>query len=289
MPSQFSSRRVALAVMLLLCVRVGAAQPADPAGAADAVLTCEEMEAFLRQAKIVSKRSIPVGVTNPLRATLDDGRMRHDAAVQTVDIRKQVFASRRAEVNFRDSWQFNVAGYELAKMLSLNMVPPYVERSVDRRSASLSWWVGGAMMERERQQKEIDPPDPVQWYGQMYAVRLFHELIGNSDVNMTNMLITEDWRLWMIDFTRAFRTRKTVEVMPLIRVDGRLLASMRALTRERTKAQLGRWLNSGEIDALLARRDVLVAHFDGAIAMRGEAAILYELSRTAEACGEGLH
>ena len=41
---------------------------------------------------------------------------------------------RGTELNFRDTWKFNVAGYELAKMLQLNMVPPYVERRYQRRA-----------------------------------------------------------------------------------------------------------------------------------------------------------
>jgi hypothetical protein len=285
-------RRVVFALVLLLCARVANAQPPQPATGSEApgaVVTCAEMEDFLRRAKIVRQRSIPVGVTNPVRATLDDGRLRHDAALQTVDIRKPWAGGRRAEVNFRDSWQFNVAGYELAKMLSLNMVPPYVERRLHSGPGSVCWWIDGAMMERERQAQKIEPPTASYWEGQMSAVRLFHELIADTDLNMTNMLITGDWRLWMIDFTRAFRTRKTIDVRPLVRVDRRLLAAVRALTRERLDEQLGRWLNAGEIEALLARRDRIVEHFDSAIAARGEAVALYDCPRTAEQCGEGLH
>jgi hypothetical protein len=292
MPPQLSRRRVVFALVLLLCARVAGAQPPAPASASaatGAVVTCEEMEGFLRRAKIVRRRSIPVGVTNPVRATLDDGRVRHDAALQTIDIRKPWAGGRRAETNFRDSWQFNVAGYELAKMLSLNMVPPYVERRLDSGPGSVCWWIGDAMMERERQAQKIEPPTASYWEGQMSAVRLFHELIADTDLNMTNMLITGDWRLWMIDFTRAFRTRTTIDVRPLVRVDRRLLAAVRALTRERLDARLGRWLNAGEIEALLAQRDRIVQHFDSAIAARGEAVALYDCPRTAERCGEGLH
>ena len=53
------------------------------------------------------------------------------------------------QINFRDAWQFNVTSYELAKMLKLNMVPPYVERRVAGKDASVSWWVNDAMMERD--------------------------------------------------------------------------------------------------------------------------------------------
>ena len=45
---------------------------------------------------------------------------------------------------------------------------------------------------------------------QLYAARIFHQLIADTDFNMTNLLITKDWRIWMIDFTRAFRLTKTI-------------------------------------------------------------------------------
>ena len=35
------------------------------------------------------------------------------------------------------------------------MVPPYVERRVSGKDASVSWWVPDAMMEKDRYQKKI--------------------------------------------------------------------------------------------------------------------------------------
>ena len=40
----------------------------------------------------------------------------------------------------------------------------------------------------------------------MWVVRLFDQLIYNTDRNLGNLLIDKDWRLWMIDHTRAFKT-----------------------------------------------------------------------------------
>ena len=251
---------------------------------------CADMEAFLKTARIVRRREIPVGVTLPQRATLDDGRVRHDAAIQDVDIQAtQYSTSAGTELNFRDTWKFNVAGYELAKTIELNMVPPYVERSVGGTDASLSWWVADTMMERDRIRKRIVAPDAAAWNGQMYAVRLFHELIGDSDFNATNILITQNWRVWMIDFTRAFR-RTTALRSPerLKNVDRRLLTNLQALTRETLRQRLGRWLLHPEIDAVEARRDAIVAVLERERAARGDAAVFYELPQVGEPCGAGL-
>src|SRR5688500_8521737 len=169
-----SLRAISLAASLWCAVvAIGRAQLPAPGSAG--ALGCESMENFLKTAKIVRLRDLPVGVTVTRRATLDDGRMKHDAAVQDTDERKHIFESARGtELNFRDSWSFNVAGYELAKILQLNMVAPYVERSVEGRPASVSWWIDDAMMERERYKKKISPPNPMAWNGEMYAVRVFH-------------------------------------------------------------------------------------------------------------------
>lgn len=274
---------------LAWCALSAAALPQEPPAAAPA-FGCAEMEQFLRTARIVSQREIPVGVTVPKRATLDDGTRRHDAAVQVTDIRRPVQEMQRStELNFRDTWQFNVAGYELAKMLGLNMVPPYVERKVSGQLASVSWWIDDAMMERDRVRKQVRSPDSERWLADMYAARVFHQLIADSDPNLTNMLVTKDWRVWMIDFTRAFRWSKALRNRKsLVRIDRRLLARLRTLAKEDLQAALGRWLGTAEIEALLARRDLIVAHFDAEVRKFGESPILYDFPRTNEPCGTGL-
>ena len=77
--------RIVLAVSLSMAV-LAAQAPPPPAAA---TLSCAEMETFLKTAKIGRQRSIPTGVTVPSRATFDDGKLQHDAAIQTVDISKR--------------------------------------------------------------------------------------------------------------------------------------------------------------------------------------------------------
>ena len=278
---------VCLILVALLYQAVGHAYHAA-AYAAD--LTCAEIESYLKTAKVLSQKGISVGITAPSRAMLDNGTLQHAASIQTVDIKKTTFeGSRGTELNFRDAWQFDVAGYELAKMLRLNMVPPYVERRVAGKDAAVSWWINDAMMEKDRYQKKIAPPEPGKWNEQMYAARIFHELIADTDFNMTNMLITKDWRVWLIDFTRAFRLTKTIaDPKQLTRADRTLLTSMRELTQSGAQQALGRWLSKMEIEGLLARRDQIVQFFDREVAAKGEDAVLYDLPRSREACGAGL-
>ena len=283
------SRRVSAIAGVVVSVCSAAVLRAQPA-AAPAALSCAEIETFLKTAKIGRPRDIPVGVTMPQRATLESDNLRHDAAIQTADVHQPSHTTPRGtELNFRDSWKFNVAGYEVAKMLQLNMVPPYVERRYSAGPASLSWWVNDAMMERDRVQKKLEPPEPRRWNDEMLAARLFRELIGDYDFNQTNTLITKDWRVWIIDFTRAFRLAKTLQYpAEVARVDRALLGRIRVLNRDEMRKNLGKWLTNDEIDAVLARRGVIVGILDKHIAAKGEAVVLYDLPRVTEPCGTGL-
>ena len=253
-------------------------------------VTCADMDEFLLNGQIGAQHGIPVGVTLPRRATLDYKGMQHDAAIQTVDVFKEKRQTTHGiELNFRDSWAYNVAGYELAKILDLNMVPPYVERSVNGQKASLSWWINEAMTDADRFKQKLEAPDPESWNKQMLAAEVFHQLIYDTDANRTNLLITKDWQIWMIDFTRAFRTGKNLqEPKRLVQCDRKLLAKLRTLDKDVLKGRLSRWLTGFEIDGLAARARKIVELFDKETAAKGEAAALYDFPRTSQPCGTGL-
>jgi hypothetical protein len=255
-------------------------------------MSCDEMEQFLRQASIVNIRDTPKGVTRPKRATLENASLKHDAGIQTIDqtLKNPTISPGSIELYIRDYWGYNIAGYELAKILELNMVPPYIERKVEGYKGSLSWWVPDVMMdEGERLKRRLEPPDPEQWNRQMAVVRIFSQLVYNADDNLTNFLITRDWRLWMIDFSRAFRPHKTLRnTENLTRCDRRFLENMRHLTKALLEQKLKPYLKRSDIEALISRRDKIVKFFDDEIARKGETAVLFDLGRVGEACGTGL-
>jgi len=253
-------------------------------------LTCEQMENFIRTAPIKSQKSLPKGVTAPSRATLSDGHFTHDAAIETIHEAKTRFEGTRGiEMNFEDKWEFDVAAYRLARLLDLNMVPPYVERKVGGRSAALSWWVENAIMEADRVKKKMQPPDLDSWNKQMYTVRVLDQLVYDMDDNLTNFLITPDWRLWRIDFTRAFRLQRDLKTpTDLVKCDRRMLAKLRELNKSMLQKALKPYITDMQISGLLARRDKIVEFFDAEVAKKGEGAVLFDIPRTQEACGVGL-
>ena len=110
----------------------------------------------------------------------------------------------------------------------------------------------------------------------MYRMRVFAALIRDTDRNLGNILYTPEWRVVMIDFTRAFRSSTDlVNEKDLTIVDRNLLKNITALTQERIKAAVGSHLTDSEIAATMRRRDKLVAHYQQVIAERGEARVLY--------------
>jgi hypothetical protein len=242
-------------------------------------LSKEQMAVFLANARVVGDTDIPTGVTHPVRLTLDDGRMRHDAAFSTINERLPVWKGKDGTtvLDFVDSYQYTLAAYAVAELVGLDdMMPVMVERQWNQLKGGLSWWVDGAMEEKERLKKGIRPPDPEAWSQQVNRMKVFSQLVADTDRNMGNSLAGPDWKLWMIDFTRAFRrSHKLLNEADLNRCDRQLLERLRGLTREalieKTKPYIGR----AEIDALLTRRDLIIARFEQLVAERGEARVLY--------------
>ena len=227
-------------------------------------------------------KGVNTGVTNTRRATLSDGQIAHDAQIQTVDISQVLFQPARgpAEMNFRDTYHFNIAGYRLARLLGLDNVPVSVERRVEGKPSAVTWWIDDVLMDEGGRRKK----PPTGWLStrtaaQIHVMRVFDELISNSDRNAGNQLWTTDGDMWMIDHTRAFRLDKKLRTPRLLeRCERGVLEKMRGLTAEALTREVGKSLNKSEIEALLARRDEIVTLFDGMIAKRGEGAILYSLA-----------
>jgi hypothetical protein len=265
-------RSLVLGVFFVVCTSALLAGQGVPPVATPS-LTLEEMEAFLLKAKISSRRDAGSGVTNSSRVTLTDGRLTHDAHLQAVDIARPVFqAGKASEVNFKDTYRYNIAGYRLARLVGLDNVPMSVERTVEGKIAAITWWIDDVMMdEGARLKKKVTSPDPQRFAKQIQVMKIWDELIQNKDRNAGNLIWTSDWSMWLIDHTRAFRLGKEL-IAPndLTRCERRLLEGMRALTAESLAMAVGDSLTKDEQQAVIARRDLIVKHFDDRIAKLGE-------------------
>ncbi|MBM3740316.1 MAG: hypothetical protein FJW39_31565 [Acidobacteria bacterium] len=257
--------------------KLGVAQNATPA------LSPGEQEQFLKTAKVVRTRGAGAGITGTTRVTLSDGQVTHDAHVQGInEARTEFSTSQSTEMNFKDSYKFNIAGYRLARLLGIGgMVPVSVERKIGGTTSAVTWWVDGVAMDETRRVKDAaQPPDAEQWSRQMNIVRVFDQLIHNTDRNGGNLVITGDWKLWMIDHTRAFRiARKLNRRENLVRCERALFEKLKQLDRAALETEMKGYLNSEEIKGLLARRDLIVEHFENQAKARGEAVIFYDYGR----------
>ena len=258
------SRRKFLGLMAgAAFLSAGAAQN-QPTPEVISELTRAQKTAFLKTAKVVRSKSAPAGITGTLRLTLSDGTLTHDASFQSIDESKVSFQSNLGtEMNFRDTWKFNLAAYQLDQILGLNMVPVTVERSYTGKIGSFTWWVDDVLMtETERFKKKIQPPVPESWSHQMLIVRVFDQLIFNTDRNLGNLVIDKKWQIWMIDHSRAFRMRHELpDIKNLTRCDGVLLEQLKRLDAE-SLASLNKYVNKMEMQGLLKRRDKIVEFFE---------------------------
>jgi hypothetical protein len=264
---------------LLFVVVAGLLLPFAASAADDTPLTKEQIKQFLQTAEVIKSKQIGKGVTHPWRLTLSNGTVTHDASFQAIDIHKaeMKLESGRSEIDFTDSYRYNIAAYQLAELLGLDdMLPVYVERKWQGKSGSISWWLPVKMDEAERLEKKIEVPDPDKWNKQMFRIRVFDELVYDSDPNLTNVLIGDDWTVWRVDFSRAFHKNKELRAPKnLVKCDRQLFEKLKALNADELSEKTKRYLVKDEVKALMARRDKIVATFQTLIAQKGEKETLY--------------
>jgi hypothetical protein len=230
-------------------------------------------DAFLRSHAVADDRGVaglwPAGSDARVgRAGTPDRRAGADACREGAlprvgrhhQSKAQFQTPRRLELGFRDYWGFNVAAYRLGVMLGLDMIPPSVPRRFRSQEAAFTWWVEDVILdEQERVKQKREPPSPTRWAEQMHVLRVFDELIANTDRNQGNLLIDKHWKIWFIDHTRAFRTTSTLQApSTIVRCDKALLDAMKTLSLPAMKVQLDDFLTQQQMEALLKRRDLLV-------------------------------
>jgi hypothetical protein len=233
-----------------------------------------EILEFLRTATVVSKETIPVGVNKPQRVVLEKDGTRARAAFRAADLRqKDVRIGERFYFDFRDSYRHEPAAYELARWLGLHCVPPAVPRTLDGKDGSVQMWVEKAL---ESDELDSQPPDVQAWIRQWWDKDLFDNLILNVDRNSGNVLVDQEYRLWLIDHTRAFQPeRQLLNPEALARVKRTVWDRLVAMTEEDLKGVVGDYLDHAQMSSLVKRRELLIECVEGLVAERGEGAVFY--------------
>jgi hypothetical protein len=246
-------------------------------------LSREQMETFLKTAKILKTKSSGGGTTGTIRATLSDGTLTHDAHVQSIDESKLQFHGDRGttELNFRDTYKFNIAAYRLSLLLGMDNIPMSVERSVNGKTSAVTWWIDDIQFnEAQRLKNKTQPPDADDWNKQMFIYRTFDQLVYNTDSNLDHAIVDKNWKIWKIDHSRSFRLyHNLLNAKNLTQIDTNFLAKMKELNEDSMTKELRPFLTKDEIKAVLARRDVIVKFFEDEVKQKGEAAVLYTYAR----------
>ena len=236
-------------------------------------------EEFLKKAKVVRVKPIGSGVTLPEKVTLELDGVERFAAFKSIDEKRlgvTQLSTGPPEVNFQDSWQTEIPAYIVDMTIGLGMVPATIERRVQNKVGSLQWWVASMMPEAERQKQKLEPPDREAWDREVLKMKLFDQLIYNVDRHSNNILITQDFRLRLIDHSRSFRAQKALRnPEQLTRFSKSLLDGLQRLNYQELRKQTNRYLVDAQIKTLIERRDAILALAAKLVAEKGEAAVIY--------------
>jgi len=241
----------------------------------------EEIIEFLRTAEIESTTAIGLGITNPQRVVLHKDGVRMRAALREYD---ETFEQQRIDGVFyarlRDSYVFDLAAYQLSRVIGLDHIPPVTLRRIGDRQVTLQVWLEDGLMEADRIADGITLPSVAYWRQQTQDMRVFDSLIGNVDRNPGNILMDGDWNFWLIDHSRAFMRNDETYYLERVAMCSRwLYERLKTLQSDELMPVMSPPLTASEVDWVLQRRDKVVAHIDALIAERGPGAVLFEGGR----------
>lgn len=238
---------------------------------------------FLENAEITGQEqpfSDREAVTRPWKLTLEKDGITKNALWKNPEGRMR---------GFIENWRWEIAAYRLDRHLGLNMVPPTVERTFQNNRGSCQLWVDAKMSLKEKMEQNIQTPSykVFYWNRALYLQRAFDNLIANEDRHQNQYLITEDWRIILIDHSRSFRTSgkyakrliydEKYKEGPLLmkQLPRAFVDKLKSLDHESIKAVVGEYLTDKEIEFVLLRRDLILEWLDKYIKKEGEDNVLY--------------
>ncbi|MFZ2054424.1 MAG: hypothetical protein WAU81_09520 [Candidatus Aminicenantales bacterium] len=242
-------------------------------------------EEFLKTAEIVRFEEIGEGVTKPFKLYLQKGDTQGKACWKN---------PRGLRDGFLEGWQYEIAAYELDKLIGLNMVPPAVEREFDGKPGALVYWVTTEYSLLKIMEEAIKIPEGALPHTEnmKYLARAWDALVANDDRTQQNVLYTKDWRMILIDHSQAFRSSKDdcdnllygskglkrgFDGRPLLfrRLPCWFVDNVKKLDFNTVKEAVGPYLTDKEIEAVIKRKSLLLAEIEEMIKKSGEAKVLY--------------
>lgn len=231
--------------------------PANPVGLSD-----EQIIQVLTYGTVVGSQAIPVGITKPLRLTLEYQGEQVDAIFKSIDNSPNLHkGSWRIKSTIPDRFGYEIAAYKLDRMLGIGLVPAVIEREISGKKGSLQVWYDGLISKLGYREKQMQYGGHCDRKAQREMMHVFDYLIRNEDRNQSNMLYNQsDWQVWFIDHSRAFgvetkrhksQRKSKFKVTPEFR---RALASFEREDLHKYRP----WLHKQQIFAIHKRRRNLV-------------------------------
>jgi len=227
------------------------------------------LETALRECRVASIREDEPGRTSPWIVTFAEGCAIQRALFRYVDRpRPQLMA---------DSYKYDIAAYELTKLLGVELIPPVVDREMKGRQGTLQVFLENCIREKDRRRKKLEPPDARAFGRALEELKVFVNLAYDDCFNSDDLYIhMEDWRVCRVDFSEAFAP--VPELLPccdLTVCSKKLYKGILELDEEAVRAALGRYLSDEEIGALLIRKNLVIDKIKALIAEKGEESVLF--------------
>lgn len=190
---------------------------------------------------------------------------------------------------FLESWKWEIAAYRIDKLIGLNMVPVTVEKRFQGDLGSCQLWIEDTDTLKKQKDEDIKKLSyqVYPWNLSLFKQRAWDNLIYNTDRHLNQYLVTQDWRMLLIDHSRSFATSKksTKQLIydekykegPFLmkQLPRTLYENIKALTAEKIRSVVGDYLNEKEIEAVMLRKDLIVAWVEKRIEEMGEDKVLY--------------
>ncbi|MCW8878529.1 MAG: hypothetical protein OQJ89_00740 [Kangiellaceae bacterium] len=222
-------------------------------------MTADEIKAFLKTAKVVSKQQTKEGKTKPLKIYLEKDGKRVKAIFKYVNMSGR--GARKGVPRTGDKYDYESAAFYLDRMLDIGLVPITVERVVSNKRGVVQLWIDGLVSAVPLNTREESYTGMCDAQQQENMINTFDYLIMNLDRNQTNITFTKkDWQIWFIDHTRSFGNEtKAPRFLRGVKIEPTNLfkEKLSKITKEQLDELKG-WLSQKQLDSMWERRNRIV-------------------------------
>ncbi|MBN1221816.1 MAG: hypothetical protein JXB23_01115 [Candidatus Aminicenantes bacterium] len=229
----------------------------------------KQMEHFLRTARITSVVvREDAGRTAPWDVILDDGKTHRKARFKNIDLARPELLP--------DSYHYEIAAYELSKLLDMSIIPPVVEREIEGIKGSLQLFLEDCIPLDRQRRMVLEAPDPQRLADALDDLAVFENLSYCKREESDILIHGKDWSVCRVDFSEAFDPEKKMfSGSKIQRCSEKLYLKLADTNPNDFRSRLENHLNAEEIQALVSRRELILNHLRHLIQERGREAVLF--------------